>query len=304
MENLTALILSDKRAGHLNQSIAFCKHLNIDYFIVNVTLKYKFLTYIFDFLNIYTFKLFSFENFKNDFDMVISTGSNTYYANKTFAKKYNKKSVACMLPKGFKTTNFDLILAQLHDNPKKANNILKLPINLTYIEPKNIFNCDGFKYVAIVIGGNNSIFSINLDELKSNIQAIIKLFKEYKIAITTSPRTPKEIEDFIESLDIDYKLIYSKQKLNPIPDFLNCCEYVFITSDSTSMISEAVSFGKANIEIIMLEYKKENKFIKLIKELEKKECLHLFDGNIGVRNKKIELNFLLKGVFYELSTKR
>jgi hypothetical protein len=53
--------------------------------------------------------------------------------------------------------------------------------------------------------------------------------------------------------------------INPIPDFVEICDELFITSDSTSMISEAAANSNANIHIIMLDSnKKSTKFHELI----------------------------------------
>ncbi len=55
------LIISDGRMGHLNQSIAFAKHLNAHYEIIPVTFRYKIykvLSYVLDYFKIYTQALF------------------------------------------------------------------------------------------------------------------------------------------------------------------------------------------------------------------------------------------------------
>ena len=50
----------------------------------------------------------------------------------------------------------------------------------------------------------------------------------------------------------DYKLEFSQNNYNPIPAFIELCKNLYITDDSTSMISEAVSYGKSNVYIIPL----------------------------------------------------
>ena len=120
------LIISDKKRGHLNQSIAFCKLLNAKYDIKEVEYKsklFKIFSYLFDLLNIYTPFLYKkFFEIDKKYDLVISAGSTTYYANKIIAKKYNIKNIALMYPKGYKL-DFYKIFAQSHDNFKIKNNI-------------------------------------------------------------------------------------------------------------------------------------------------------------------------------------
>ena len=93
-------------------------------------------------------------------------------------------------------------------------------------------------------------------------------------------------------------MIYSKDPINPIADFLDQCETVFLTGDSTSMISETVSYGTSNIVILPLECqeKKKNKFTRFIDTLEKEEYLYIFDGSVKNKNKKLDFKAHLKQV--------
>ena len=67
--------------------------------------------------------------------MVVGAGSTTSYATKVFAKKMHAKSVVMMLPRGYRY-DFDIIFAQIHDNPPKQENIIEIPANFSYVEPK------------------------------------------------------------------------------------------------------------------------------------------------------------------------
>ena len=288
------LILSDGRMGHLNQSLAFVKYLNIPYDIVSVTFKYtwfKALSYILDKIGVYTEALFDVQIDKT-YDMVVGTGSTTSYATKVLAKKMDAKSVAMMLPRGYRY-DFDIIFAQSHDNPPKQKNIIEIPANFAYVEPKGVYQAKK-KSIGVVIGGDNKLFRMPKETLQSQLDTIVDAYKEYEIAITTSPRTSKEIEDLITSYGFDYEVIFSENPINPIPDFLEECETVFITGDSTSMISEAVSYGKSNVVVLPLESQKENKFTRFIDTLAKDGYLHIFDGAIKHHNKKIDFKAYLE----------
>jgi len=304
-----ALIISDGKKGHLNQSIALAKYLGYKYDIVEVYFKskiLKLLSYLFDRIGVYTMSIFQFENgvlprypelvsgSKNEYSIVVCAGSSTYYATKVLAKKFNVKSVAMMLPRGYKY-DFDVIFAQIHDNPSKQSNIIEIPANFSFIEPFGLYKPKK-QSVGIIIGGNNSSLEMNKDKLKVQLDFIKEKFKDFEIAVTTSPRTPKDIEDFVRSYHFDYEVIYSLNPVNPIPDFLSQCDTVLITSDSTSMISESVSFGKANIVVLPLVSKKENKFDKFISKLETDGYLHIFGGKIINKNKKIDFTQYLKGL--------
>ena len=82
------LILSDGRMGHLNQSIAFAKYLGYSYDVVEIKFKNRFakvLSYLFDKIGIMSQTLF-IANILKSYDVVVGTGSSTYYATKVLAK--------------------------------------------------------------------------------------------------------------------------------------------------------------------------------------------------------------------------
>jgi uncharacterized protein len=298
-----ALIISDGKKGHLNQSIAFCSYVGKDYDIVEVRFKnrlFKLVSYVFDRVGLYTMSIFDISmdtHVKHEYDefcLVVSAGSGTYYASKVIAKQFKIKSISMMLPSGYRY-DFDIIFAQTHDDPPKRPNIIEIPANFAFIKPTGLYKPNR-QSVGIVIGGNNSYLEMNKDKLKEQLEFIKEQFKDYEIAVTTSPRTPIEIEDLIISYKFDYEVIYSKNPINPIPDFVSRCDIVFITSDSTSMISESISFGEANIVILPLLSKKENKFNRFIDRLEKEGYLHIFNGQITKKNRKIDFANLAKKV--------
>ena len=291
------LILSDDRMGHLNQSLAFVKYLDTPYDVLSVKFRFKWakgLSYLFDFIGVYTEKLFTVQMPEKKYDVVVGTGSATSYATKVLAKKLHARSVAMMLPKGYRY-DFDLIFAQSHDAPSVQPNIIEIPANFTYVEPKGLYKAKR-KSIGIVIGGSNKVFTMYKERLKVQLDTIVQAYKEYEIALTTSPRTSNEIENLVASYGFDYEVIFSNDPINPIPDFLAECEIVFITGDSTSMISEAVSYGRSNVVVLPLESKKENKFTRFVNRLEEDGYLHIFDGTIKNRNKKIDFKQYLKDV--------
>ena len=292
-----ALILSDDRMGHLNQSLAFVKYVGIPYDVISIKFRYKWakgLSYLFDRIGVYTENLFDVEMPEKKYDMVVGAGSATSYATKVLAKNLHARSVAMMLPRGYRY-DFDLIFAQSHDNPPTQQNIIEIPANFAYVEPKGLYKAKR-RSIGIVIGGSNKVFTMSKAGLKAQLDTIAQAYKEYEIAVTTSPRTSDEIEDLVASYGFEYEVIFSKNPINPIPDFLAECETVFITGDSTSMISEAVSYGRSNVVVLPLESKEENKFTRFVSRLEQDGYLHIFDGTIQLRNKKIDFKNYLKGV--------
>ncbi len=269
------LIISDGKPGHLNQSIAFCKIKNISYDILEIKFKtkiLKLLSYLNDKLSIYTDSIYAeYKKYNFDFyDAVVSTGSSTYYFNKFISKKYDIKSIALMLPKSYRYSDFDYIIAQDHDNPPKLDNLISIPLNLSYTKAKHIISKKE-KSIGIIIGGDNDVFKMDVENIRNTLNHIFKNHDGYLKFITTSRRTPKKIEELLQEYKFDYKLIYSQNpSVNPIPDFIKLCKELYITIDSTSMLSEARANSDASINIIELRSKKENtKFHKLAKSINK-----------------------------------
>lgn len=288
------LILSDRRMGHLNQCIAFAKIIGAEYTIMEVRYPnrmYKALSYLFDRIHLWTDSIFECTYPSDEFDCVVAAGSTSIYPLKVLSKKFGIKSVSMMLPRGYRY-DIDVIFAQTHDTPPKAKNIIEIPANFSFVIPKGICRMSP-PSIGIVIGGDNKVFHVSKELLKKQLETIFENFQGYHFAITTSPRTSSEIETLLDNYPFHYKVIYSQNPINPIPDFLDQCEYVFITQDSTSMISEAVSYGKGYIEVLPLKSEKENKFSRLVKSLENDGYVHLYDGNVGTANRKID--------FYALS---
>jgi len=294
------LILSDGKPGHVNQSIALARHLGRPFEIVGVHFRnrpFKLLSFLLDRVGVYTPSLLRWDPPEGDFCAVVSAGSETYYANKVLARRSGVPSVAIMLPRGYRL-DFDLIIAQEHDNPPVKKNILSLPVNLSRVEPQGVFRPRaGVRYVALVVGGPNQAFGFDRDRFRQALDAVFASFPEFRIVVTTSRRTPADIEEEIDRHPFEEKIIYSRNPVNPIPDFLASCEYVFLTADSTSMISEAVTFGRARIEIIPLPTRKDpGKYDRMIGTLVELGCVHRFDGRPGTADRKIDLADMLGGI--------
>ena len=293
------LILSDGKPGHVNQSIAYAKYLGYEYDLHSVKFKKtggKALSYLLDRVGIYSEKLFTTDFQSGEFSAVVSAGSATYYPNRTLARQLECRSVAIMLPRGYRF-DFDLIVAQQHDNPPALANIVNIPINLSYIEPQGLVKPQpGHRYIALIIGGDSRHLQLDAALLKGQLDQILTLFPEHQVWMTTSPRTPQRVETMLRKFNFSRAVYYSEEPINPIPDYLQHSEYLFLTADSSSMISEAVSFGRCCVEVLPPpdSLPKKSKINKLITILAAQKSLHLFDGSVAACRKKISLADIFK----------
>ncbi|MEI7851574.1 MAG: ELM1/GtrOC1 family putative glycosyltransferase [Kiritimatiellales bacterium] len=306
---MKALILTDGKPGHENQSVALCRHLGLDYESATVSYPWKpakALSYLFDRLGIYTEKLFSCAPPQAPCHLLISTGSTTFYPNKVLSRKLGIPNIAILNPKGYRL-DFTQILCPAYDHPPKRANITELPLNLCAADPsfftektdefKKIYKPAKPAAVGFIIGGPNAISTIDAATLKKQLEQAFALTEGCERWVTTSRRTPADVEAVIESLPFDYRLINSRDPYNPVPAFIQLCDRLFVTSDSASMVSECASFGTAAVEVLVnRQLKTPNKFEELIQGLEKRNAVHIFDGTLGAANCKIDLKGQLQEV--------
>ncbi|MEA1915496.1 MAG: ELM1/GtrOC1 family putative glycosyltransferase [Campylobacterota bacterium] len=280
--NKKLLIISDAKPGHVNQSIAFAKLMGYEYRILEVGFKqrwFKTLGYVLSKFKIFNLNLFNYEkcmiNDLTSYEFVIGAGSSTYYFVQCIASRYTMKSLVMMLPQGFDYAGFDYIIAQEHDNPPLKDNIIRIPVNLSVNEPKGYLQKSRKKSLGIVLGGNNAVFTMDVKTIKDTLDTIFAQYPNHEKYITTSRRTPKAIEELLLKYSFEYILVYSKQpEINPIPDFIDICDELFISIDSTSMLSEARANSEANIHVIDLKAKRFNtkfhKIAQIIQNIDRK----------------------------------
>ncbi len=299
--NKRILIVTDGKPGHENQSKALCAALGCDYDCARVTYPTrprKALSYLLDNLGVQVSFPFRIEVPPGRYAAVVCTGSTTFYPGKWVARKRKIAVAAILYPRGYRKREFNCILAPAFDLPANLPNVIRLPVNLTPNNPE--FYAKGVKAfqerhaarkagVGVIIGGSNSVAEMRTASLKRDIDALFSLTKGYERWVTTSRRTSPEVEALVDSYPFDYKLIFSRDHFNPIPAFVTLCERLFVTADSTGMISESVTRGTAAVEVLMNLRERDSKFGRFITSLEAEQALHIFDGSLGAATRKIDL---------------
>ena len=297
--NGKAIVLTDGKAGHENQSKAFARALGLDFQLVPVKFKspfHKMLSYLFDRFGIRTLGLLrGVEIFINaeaqrrreaeesltgqsDRQVIIGTGSGTFYAAKSLARKIpGAKCGVVLYPRGYRLSSFDCILAPTFDNPAKLPNVVEIPANLVANDAdfyekgvaafKEHYQGATDNLVGVIVGGPNKCSSMTVEWMKSRLDEIFAANKGAELVVTTSRRTPADVEALVDSYPWSYKLIYSKDHFNPIPAFVQLAKRLYVTAESTGMLSEACTFGKA--EVIALDNLKPgpHKFRRFVENL-------------------------------------
>ena len=283
------LILTDGKAGHENQSRAFARALGLEPALVKVRFRSKAakaLSYALDRLGVRAERLFALSApLPADVAAVIGTGSGTFYAAKCLARRLGVKCGVVLYPRGYRLDTFDCILAPAFDRPAKAANVIEIPANLVAADAE--FYAQGveaFKAhyaaqcghalavpaaVAVIVGGPNPASTMTADWMRRELDAVFAAKGAAEAWVTTSRRTPPEVEQVIDGYPWDYRLIYSREHFNPIPAFVTLAKRLYVTAESTGMLSEACTSGSS--EVIALDNLKagDHKFRRFLESLVK-----------------------------------
>ena len=302
------LILTDGKAGHENQSKAFARALGCEFDLVEIHFKSKLakaLSYLLDWLGVLNTNLTDLtDSTKRDYVAVIGTGSGTFYAAKAVAKKLGVKCGVVLYPRGYDVKSFDCVLAPAFDRPKTAANVIEIPANLVandeafyskgiedfkahYGKCSNggAFECSNAQ--AVIIGGPNKCSTMTLEWMKAQLDAIFNSKpqtsnRKPEFWVTTSRRTPPDVEAVVDSYPWNYKLLYSKDHFNPIPAFVKLAKKLYVTAESTGMLSEACTFGSAEVVALDNLNPGPHKFRRFVDDLRK--------GGYVDGNRKVDLS--------------
>ena len=234
---------------------------------------------------------------------VIGTGSGTFYAAKAMARNLGVKCGVVLYPRGYDIASFDCVLAPAFDRPKSAVNVIEIPANLVANDEafyeKGVaafwekrgkdFRRETGDSIAVIVGGPNKCSTMTPEWMKAQLDAIfnsnnqaIKQSDNLQFWVTTSRRTPPEVEAVVDSYPWDYKLLYSKDHFNPIPAFVKLAKKLYVTAESTGMLSESCTFGTA--EVIALDNLNPgpHKFRRFVEDLRK--------GGYVDGNRKVDLS--------------
>ena len=212
-------------------------------------------------------------------DLIISCGRKSVIPS-IFLKKNNSKifTIHIQDPKvSFK--NFDAIVAPEHDN-LKGDNIYNSKGAIHYITEKEINKAKQYladkikskKIVSLILGGPNKYYSFDSNQVINIFNEIKSIFisNGYKVIIIPSMRTPKEIIDLAMKEMGGFGYVVNKVDKQAYLSAYALANYVIVTCDSTSMISEAATSGKP-IFVAHMKTKKNNyrfkRFFELFKQM-------------------------------------
>ena len=276
MLELKALLLTQGMHGMVSQVEGLAKALNLSYKHQKIELK--------PIWNLFPPKISPIsENlvknrFVCDCKVIISCGRKSVIPSIALKKRLGDQifNIHIQDPKvSFK--HFDLIISPQHDN-LKGENIINTTGAIHYLTKKEINDYSKYlgvdkdkrkELVAFIIGGPNKYYRYSEKQIHDLFNKVKTLFTpdKYKIIVIPSYRTPENILKIaFNTFNFNHHVVKTIDKKAYL-SALSISNYLVVTCDSTSMISEAAMTGKPVYIAMMKSFKPTARFKKFYSQL-------------------------------------
>ena len=277
MLELKAILLTQGMHGMVSQVEGLAKALGLSYKHQTINLK--------PFWNLIPPKFSPIsenlikDKFVCDSKIIISCGRKSVIPSIALKKRLGKEifTIHIQNPK-VSLKHFDLIVSPEHDN-MKGDNVISTTGAIHYLTKKEIKENSNYlglerekkKLVAFIIGGPNKYYAYSEKIIHQTFNKVKTLFTpdKYRIIIIPSYRTPANvIKKAYDTFNFNHHVVKEVDKKAYL-SALAISDYVVVTCDSTSMISEAAITGKpvyiAMMKAIKNNYRFKNFYTKLNK---------------------------------------
>lgn len=336
---MRVLFLKDDKPGHYNQTEGLLLYLreifpNLEVEYIEVEIKSKFSRKILRFLlnnfssffkkesrlEYLSFFYKKFELPKKNPDLIISTGGNVSNINAWFTKAYNSKNILNGALRGLKEELFTYVTTVIDLGYKNqiildvapsliTKEKLELSANKFLVE-KNLSK--DTIYYCLLIGGDGAGYKYDDKFYDDSIAFVKNISKEKNIKwlVTTSRRTPEKIEEKLKNNLKDfcaYFVDYNKNPQKVMLAFIGLSERIFVTEESSSMISEAISSNKEVYTLRGKFFNPDKNFLALLNKFESSNYIkrinnfNFEEDKIKFNNKEVNLKakILLREKLYE-----
>ena len=293
MSKLKGLLLTEGLHGMISQVEGLAKALDLEYFHEKVELNnfWKFIP-----PKITPVKKFVFKNkIQRDFDIIISCGRKSDIPS-IFLKKINNKKIKNIHIQDPKVNfqNFDYIISPEHDDLIGENIISSKGaihyLTTTEIDEKKNYLSDRVakekKIITLILGGPTKYYTYSNQNILNIFSKISKqiLNKDYQLIVIPSNRTPIKTIELAKKFFSKEHLIIDRVDKNAYLSSLGVADYIIVTCDSSSMISEAALTGKPLYVAMIPPSKKDTKFQNFRKLFEKMNIIREFDEKLETWN--------------------
>ncbi|MFN3700388.1 MAG: mitochondrial fission ELM1 family protein [Alphaproteobacteria bacterium] len=286
LQNKTCWVLTEGLAGTENQCIGVAEALGLKPQIKRVKLRepWKTLSPHIGFESWWSFDPLLFAPWP---DILIASGRKSIAASRYIKRlTYGETFTVQLQDPRVSADQFDLVAVPQHD-PLRGSNVIvttATPNRITAerlkresIRFKKQFAALPSPKIAVLIGGNSKTHKMT----ESSIAAIIQTLKSLEggLMITVSRRTPPPFEAMLrKALQGDHIHFWDGTGENPYFGMLGLADYIFVTNDSASMLSEAATSGKP-VYILPLEGGSP-KFDSLYDALKKRDAVRDYLGKL------------------------
>jgi len=252
MLELKALLLTQGMHGMVSQVEGLAKALKLNFKHQGIKLK--------PFWNLIPPKLTPIsdnlltEKFVCDSKIVISCGRKSVISSIALKKRFKNEifNIHIQDPK-VSFNHFDTIISPEHDGIK-GDNILTTRGSIHYLTKKEIVENSNYieiknekkQIVSFIIGGPNKYYNYSDEQIHYIFNKIKTLFTpdKFKIIVIPSYRTPERIiKKAYDTFGFNHYVVKEIDKKAYLSS-LALADYIIVTCDSTSMISEAAVTGK------------------------------------------------------------
>lgn len=233
-------------------------------------------------------------------DLIISCGAAVEPVNFVLSRENLAKSVLIMRPSLLSTRRFDFVIMPRHDRVLKRKNVLVTEGALNLIDEdylreqsSRLIQATGLpgrtagklettdSYIGLLIGGDTKDFHLTYDTMLKVIKQIKLISEKYNmdLLITTSRRTPKEIEGLLKEEFENYSrcqlLVIANEKNLPsaVGGILGLSQIVITSPESISMISEAVN--SENYVLVFNSAGLNKKHLRFLKRFSRDKYIYL-----------------------------
>tara|TARA_B100000003_G_scaffold101225_1_gene90728 strand:+ start:219 stop:1157 length:939 start_codon:yes stop_codon:yes gene_type:complete len=293
MTKLKGILLTEGLHGMVSQVEGLAKALDLDYFHEKVELNKPW-----NFLppSITPKKKFIFKNKINkDFDVIVSCGRKSVVPSIYLKQQANKKVINIHIqnPK-VNLENFDYVVAPDHDSIV-GKNVLISKGAIHYLTLDEINQSKNYlqnkvdnekKIITLILGGPTKYYSYSNENLINIFSKINKhLFeKNFQLIVIASNRTPAAAIQLAKEYFTKNRLIIENVDKQAYLSSLALSNYIIVTCDSSSMISEAAITGKPIYVAMLPPMRSDKRFQKFRNLFENLNIIRKLEDKLEIWN--------------------
>lgn len=191
------------------------------------------------------------------------------------------------------TSGFDMVLIPKHDPTRGAN----VYLTMGALHKVTLERLDSARHtseaallvdpdrplVSVLLGGRNGYYSFSKSDIDGLFQKLNRLVDEQdvRLAVLTSNRTPAEVCTRLVQEFGERHFIWNGQGPNPYFEALALADYIVVTGDSVSMVTEATATGRPVFVEHLTERRTARRFRRFHTMFEEAGLTRRFEGKLA-----------------------